>query len=574
VQRAARVLAFAIVTIAPGATSSASAQDRPVSITGRYSPYELESIHAVGDALGSEVDPAPEGKIVERVDTVRLDPVERRDPAPVALDVLHTTTKEDVVLHEVVVRPGDRYHKELVDESARNVRLLPQLSMVLCVAFRGSAPDRVRLVVITKDVWSLYPDFGLSETSGGLENLDLEPKETNLGGRQQLLLARFTLQPLSYSVGAETIAPRLAGRWLTLTADANVILNRASGSPEGSFGTASIERPLHSTLTEWSWFAGVTWDDRVYRRYVNAVLSDFVSPTGRVPWSYRARTIDEQARVTRSFGWAKKNDVTLGVDASPQDYRLPDLSGYDGATVSAFRTSALPVSDTRVGPFAQWRAYTTDFLRILDFETLGLQEDYRLGYDVVVRAYPAAKVIGSTRDFAGVRAAALYTVRLGDGFARAWIDTTTEADAIRVYDASISGDVTLVSPRTPIGRVVFDATALDRWKNYLNRLSTLGGESRIRGYPTNYFVGQDVLAMNLELRSRPVEVVSLQVGGSLFYDVAEAFNSFVDVRPAHSVGFGLRMVFPQVERDVFASTSGSPSPRAGCPQASPRRPSS
>jgi len=85
------------------------------------------------------------------------------------------------------------------------------------------------------------------------------------------------------------------------------------------------------------------------------------------------------------------------------------------------------VSDTRVGPFAQWRSYTTNFLRVLDFETLALQEDYRLGHDVWVRVYPVAAALGSSRTFFGTYAAAQYTLRIGrDGLARAGLESTTE----------------------------------------------------------------------------------------------------------------------------------------------------
>jgi hypothetical protein len=62
-------------------------------------------------------------------------------------------------------------------------------------------------------------------------------------------------------------------------------------------------------------------------------------------------------------------------------------------------------------------------------------------------------------------------------------------------------------------------TVLDRYRNYLTRTSMLGGEGRLRGYPTNYFVGKDLLAVNLEYRTLPVELFSSQFGGALFYDV-------------------------------------------------------
>ena len=56
-----------------------------------------------------------------------------------------------------------------------------------------------------------------------------------------------------------------------------------------------------------------------------------------------------------------------------------------------------------------------------------------------------------------------------------------------------------------------------RFANYLNRKLTLGGESRLRGYPSGAW-GENVLACNLELRSRPAEYGTVQLGATAFLD--------------------------------------------------------
>src|SRR4029077_15142118 len=122
--------------------------------------------------LGARVDPSPEGKLIEQIDFVRLDPIDRHDPLPVAVNAPHATSRVSLLRREILTKEGDRYRPVLVDESARNLRNLPQLSLVLCIPMNGSTPDRVRLVVITKDVWSLYVDFDIAATPGGMELLD------------------------------------------------------------------------------------------------------------------------------------------------------------------------------------------------------------------------------------------------------------------------------------------------------------------------------------------------------------------------------------------------------------------
>jgi hypothetical protein len=461
-----------------------------------------------------------------------------------------------VIVHEVLLKVGDPYRRVIADESARNIRSFARVSIVLCVPLRGSAPDRVRVLVITKDVWSLIADVDFHFTRGGAEYLMFELEETNLAGTQSEFSTRSIIQPESISLGGAYVAPRLGSRFLKFNAEGNVIFNRRSGEPEGSFGETRIERPLFSTRTPWSWATGLKWDDEVYRRYSNAEVARY---RGELPWVWRSRRIGQTATVTRSFGWARKNDITFGVDFVRDVYRVPTPEQHDPTLVADFTREFIPVGESRSLAFVQLRSYANDFIRIRDFETLGLQEDYRLGHDVVLRGYPVFKAIGSTRDLFGARAAALYTVPFGDGFARALIDSITETEEDRIADASLSGELRIVSPRTPAGRLVFDVAATNRWRNYLNRTSVLGGEDRLRGWPTRYFVGKNVFAMNVELRSRPLEIASIQMGAAAFYDVGRAFNgSFEEIRPAQSVGMGLRVVLPQIDRVIIRGDFGFP----------------
>src|SRR6185503_7272145 len=126
---------------------------------------------------------------------------------------------------------------------------------------------------------------------------------------------------------------------------------------------------------------------------------------------------------------------TIGAEMNIRSFRSLDVPGADPAAVDAFANAHLPRSDTRVGPFAQYRAYTSNFLRVLDFETLGLQEDYRLGHDAYLRVYPITRAIGSSRTFLGTYAALQYTIGLADGLIRAAIESSTDAEAERLSDA-------------------------------------------------------------------------------------------------------------------------------------------
>ena len=262
--------------------------------------------------------------------------------------------------------------------------------------------------------------------------------------------------------------------------------------------------------------------------------------------------------MTRSFGWDTKNDFSVGATASHATYRVPDNASSDPVARADFQLAQVPVGEDRVGPFLQWHGYTSDFQRIVDFETLSLQEDERLGHDLWLRVYPVLRSLGATRDLVGVYAAAAYGVALGDGIARASVESTVESAPGGVSDGSTNAGVGVVTPRIGVGRLVFGATVLDRWRNHLNAQSYLGGESLLRGYPSRFLVGKDMVTTNLEYRSPPLNLSAVQLGAAAFYDVGDAFYGFDHLEPKHSVGLGLRVVFPQIDRAVLRMDLGFP----------------
>jgi hypothetical protein len=69
---------------------------------------------------------------------------------------------------------------------------------------------------------------------------------------------------------------------------------------------------------------------------------------------------------------------------------------------------------------------------------------------------------------------------------------------------------------------------------------------------------QNLLASNLELRSRSFDLTAVQLGMVLFHDAGDSPRTFADFHLRHSVGFGLRAVFPQIYRAVLRVDLGFP----------------
>jgi len=566
-------------------SAMARADDQPKVTHFGYSPYERESIAMVVKKVGGEIDPLPEGKLIESIDTERFEVFEKRDFLPGFLlwvNALHATSRDQVIRREILQRKGERYSQVLMDETARNLRGLSQLSLILVVPIRGSAPDRVRVLVVTKDVWSLRLQWDVQLTNGGLQELVLQPAETNLAGTHQTVGANFLYLPLSTALGAYYVVPRIGDTHIVATVSANMVLSNVTGSPEGSFGNIGAGKSLWNTKERWAWAASAAWRDDIARVYSNASLAHYHSgavpqshaidyvydpskgaypPNALIPLEYRRVQTQASIAMTRSFGWAYKNDFTLSLEAGHSAYRTDDLSRFDPAAVADFLSKRfVPVSDDRAYPALEWRSYTTSYSRVTDLESLALQEDIRMGHFVDVKLYPVVNDAPSHPPFMGVFAEAGYTIPLRDGILRADVQTTTETAVTNgnVIQGVVDADLYFASPRTPIGRLMFAARLVDRYKNYLNTVSYLGADTRLRGYPSSFFVGQNMFAANLEYRSRPFEIWKVQLAGVAFYDVGQAFDDWNKFRPVHDVGFGIRALFPTFDRIVFRADLGFP----------------
>jgi hypothetical protein len=525
-----------------------------------FSAYEIETIDEVLSSQHLVRELKPEGKTIEHVDVAPLDVFEPRDPLPAWLNAFHATTRRAVIFREMLLRRGERYQQTLVDETLRNLRAVPQLSLVLVVATVGTAPGRIGVVIITKDVWSLRASWDVVATPGGIEEFNLTPTETNLFGTHQTAQASFTYEPSAYTFGVGYTVPRLDASRVAVVADAEVMVNRATGSPEGTYGSLTAGQPLYSGLAHWSWDSVVQWENVVTRRYVNAQLSSYVDPTTSllVPYQYRTDLYGAQYELTRSFGWDTKQDVTVAAGINRVVYRVPS-AGLNPTAVADFIRDRVPTSDTSVGPTIRYRIYARRYVRVIDFDSLALQEDYGLGHDITLRASPSFRALGGSRNVVDLYAAAQYTFALRDGLFRVSIVSDNGIEPTQISDAVVTPWAHLVTPTIgKLGRIVLDGGLEYRWRNYLRNYEIVGGDDRIRGFPTNFFVGKDMVAYSVELRSRPVEILSCQLGGVAFYDVADAFNGFSQLEPYQSTGFGFRALFPWLDRVVFRGDIGFP----------------
>ena len=519
---------------------------------------------------GLELEPRPEGKRIEEVQVVTLDVFDERDPMPDFVNILHATTRKRVIARELLFEPGEPYRAVVIDETARNLRGLPQLSIVLIVPARGRTDDSVRVLVITKDVWSLRLNWALQSSNAHINSLALNPSEENLFGTHAIIGGLFLLDPATYSLGLSLSHRRLLGSHELVVVSANFIRNRDTGAAEGSFGEFRYGQPLYSLDTKWSWGTSILWRHDIARHFVGVNVGTYLT-TG-IPLVYDRDDLYGGYELVRSFGTRFKYDFSVGLEAVRGIARAHDLSAYAARDAQRFVANWLPVSDQRVSPFVQLHAHRSDFNSRIEIETLGLQEDFRRGHDLLLRMYAASSDFGSTRDLVGSLAELSYTVPVADGLIRPFVGWSIESASQGRDDALLEARLRFVSPRLGFGRLVLDGQLEDRVRNYLHRNFSVGGDNRLRGYQPGWLIGRNLIAASAELRTTSVDLFSAQVGAAAFYDVAAAPDDFSHLKYGRragnappdpngllqGAGVGLRILFPEFDRIVFRADWGFP----------------
>jgi hypothetical protein len=241
----------------------------------------------------------------------------------------------------------------------------------------------------------------------------------------------------------------------------------------------------------------------------------------------------------------------MGLEANQRKFSAQNLiaDGYSPTEISRFERKVLERSDVRIGPFAMLELHKNQYVSLYDVETLGLQEDFQLGSHAFIKIYTSAKRAQATRDIVGVSSGLQYTASLQGSLARIWAIHTAEVSPNRAdSEGIIQGGLRLVSPSTGLGRFVYDAGAVYRYLDTRNFRNALGGENRLRGYPSQQFLGRNLVASNLEFRTRSVKLFSVLFGLTGFYDVGDAFDTPGQFAPKQSVGFGARATTPQLQR--------------------------
>ncbi|HEY8211535.1 MAG TPA: hypothetical protein VIG99_28830 [Myxococcaceae bacterium] len=521
--------------------------------------YEQQLVAWGLEKVQREVEPSPEGKRVEEILVASEDIVARTDPYPQLLNLVHVRTRESVVRAEVLLQVGEPYRAQLAAESERNLRKLFILATAVVLPVKARDPDAVGLLVITKDLWSIRLNSEFSLVEGTLlQLLRIRPTEQNFLGLNKRLSLDFFLKLDTVSLGEVLVDERFLGSDHRLVQSARVIFNRQTGALEGSQGEAALQLPLRTLDAARGYTVRASWLVQRARVFRGANISqipypDATAPQALLPYVYDERSVSGSATHTWSFGRAFKTNLIALAAGFVERTNAPAEEGLTPEQQVWLGCNYFPRNQQAVYAGAAVQAYEARYAVLRNVRTFAISEDFQLGHSLVAEAHWAPL------QFAEAGMAAQYRWLGGDDLLTLAAGATARyqpgdlgcGDTGGWVNQRVGFEVNNVGPLWTVGRLAVRLTADLRWNDLNHRPVYLGGSNGLRGLLAEQLAGSQLLLWNAEFRTVPINLFTLHAGLVLFWDAGAAFDSPGELPPplVHTVGVGLRALFPQFDKE-------------------------
>lgn len=473
-------------------------------------------------------EPAPEPPPAP-IAEIRIERVNVFDPTVLGEDIwpfriankIHYPTREAIIQRELLFAPGEVWDPLKVIQSERNLRANGSFRRVdiLQIARRDG---RVDAVVRTQDSWTTNPRFSAG-TEGGESFFGLGLEEGNLLGYGKSASfdygRRGAVTTSSYAYGD----PRFLGTRLSLDGG-------YSRSTSGDSASASLKQPFYSLDSRRA--TAVAWQRSVTDKIVYRDAEEFSS--------FRLRRRIAEA----SLGQRLDADHIFVQRVEGGWYS--DQAQYEPLPKTVAGT--LPADRELSGPTLGYSWVRPDYIKETYIDRMERVEDFNLGNELSVRGGWMSAKTGSDRDrtifnasnqqgvrFAPGRFAIGRVALMGRTVAGKWENALANADLNIIWKTNWKGDHTLVGHlEGAFGKFLDRDSAIN-----------LGGNTGLRGYKNNSFVGGQAVLVNFEDRFFfPGEMFHLmRLGAAVFVDsgIVAGEGSNMTLRGIRSdIGAGLR----------------------------------
>ncbi|MCX5787130.1 MAG: hypothetical protein NTX64_01280 [Elusimicrobia bacterium] len=438
-----------------------------------------------------------------------------------AANRIHIRTRDVVIERELLFEVGDRYDPDLVEETERNLRLLPFIRRAEAEA-TVNKDGTVDVVVRTYDSWTLEIVANFKR-AGGVTNIKAGLAEHNVMGMGKTLSGVYSRDGTTSSK-AFVASDRQFLRHKHL--EYSMVAQSAPGSQNYSM---SLNRPFYASIAPSAFGGAVTYAENNVSTYSGETAVGLVRKRvgeAGINYGIAIATSTERTRHVKFGLLAHRADLTA----------IPNQA-------------AGPIPDNERLGFLQLGAdwAELDFITVRRIEKFTHDEDFNLGLSIV----PSVAWAPYFRPLSTSESQVLPKLTVSKGF--------TWADQLLLLSSSYGS--TYVNGGNGNRLASLNAvyylrglkyqtlafhTGLDLgWRLDPATPLTLGETSGLRGYGLSAFTGNRRFLFNIEDRIYVWDELLrlLDVGLVVFYDSGYAWPSSSSIKLAdlkRSVGLGLR----------------------------------
>jgi len=451
-----------------------------------------------------------------------------------AANTLHVKTRKRVIRHLLLFREGDLYSARTLAESERLLREAEYLFDVRILPVAYGEDNRVRVRVVTRDVWTLQVGLSFGR-SGGENDYSIGLSDSNILGLGKDVKVQRSENVDRTSNLYRYIDPNLAGtRW-------RLLLGYQDNS-DGFQRRLGIGRPFFSLDTRRSGNFTFLNFDRVDPLYTLGEVRD------------RFRHVEDRYEAGAGFSRGLVRSATRRWSAG-LTYARDRFEMAPGYAPSPDQ----PEDRLLVYPWIGFQYIEDDHATVRNLDRIERTEDINFGVEASVRLGWSSQNFGADRDqlvlFSSLRTGFLPGPRqliLVGGHASGRFGQDRSENVLvggqARYDVRTFG-----RHKFHVAASVDVADNLDGEKQLL-----LGGDSGLRGYPLRYQEGDRRYLVSLEQRFyTPWQVLRLvNIGAAVFFDAGEAWfdgsrGDEFELGLLRDVGFGLRLASTRSSRGAM-----------------------
>ena len=433
---------------------------------------------------------------------------------------LHKTTRPRVVERKLLFRSGDPYDPRLLQETARYLRSQSYLydAEIRPVRYRD---NRVDVLVVTRDVWTLSLGAGLAR-SGGANTFHINVEESNFLGSGRQLDVKFSDDPDRSSRRFRFVDNALFG------SRAELRLWYSSNS-DGHRQVFDLGRPFYALDTRWSAGTLALSDERQEKLYRQGQAVEH--------FQHRRTLAEIHGGLSSGLVADRARRWLIGYTYQEDRFRT------DEETREGF---VLPAARTLSYPWIGFESVEDGYVETHNLDRLARTEDLNLGTELRGRLGFSSAAWGGDED----QAIFAFDVRSG------W---TPREDQTFLLSGRAAGrwgaggyeNVTLGGElryflRTFGQHRLQIALRLDAaWNLDPERQLLLGGDNGLRGYPRRFRDGDRRFLLSVEQRfyTRWELFNLINAGAAVFMDAGSAWYEGGPGSPEvlKDVGLGLRL---------------------------------